>query len=211
MFVRSLALPPSNSSSQTKWCVEACSDCLYLLCWRVLGSSGRFSVVWDGGTDPCLPADILAWRGKDKGQKRNKINNQKDLAGERDWASHEREEEAQVHSSDWTSLCHFWCATHPCLWGCHAARVTDKEGFLVALWCTITRRDVRPRWWCVRRQRDRWLTGVLGWNRKTESVQRRRKERDHYDALLQIQLSYTYVKKCIITGCTSSHENPNPA
>lgn len=56
---------------------------LYLLCWRVLGSSGRFSVVWDGGADPCLPEDILAWRGKDKWQKRNEINNQKDIPGER--------------------------------------------------------------------------------------------------------------------------------
>lgn len=54
------------------------SDRFYLLCWRVLGSSGRFSIVWDRGADPCLPEDILPWRGKDKRQERNENKIQKD-------------------------------------------------------------------------------------------------------------------------------------
>lgn len=153
---------------ETKQCVRVISDSVYLLCWRVLGSSGRFSALWDRGTGPCLPEDILPWRG---GNRRREWNENKDKKERVNY----KQKETFIYSSNCIFLCYFLvCATHPRLWGCDAARVQAQQRFLVALWRAVPWRDVWSRWWCIRRQRDGRLTGVLSWNRKTEWVRRKR-------------------------------------
>lgn len=127
--------------------------CFYLLCCRVLGSSGRLSVVWEMGSDPCLPADMLPWRKEGKRQIEN------------------RNKQIQQVKSDFQGRKTFnWLRrpTYPCLCGRHIGLVNAHKWFLVVLRGTITWWDIRPWGWWIWRQRNGRLIGVLGWKKTTE-------------------------------------------
>lgn len=114
----------------------------YLLCCRVLGSSGRFSVVWDKEAEPGFPEDMLPWKGKNRWRGRSYANENKEAR------THVVENHADKMGQmraviTQLSLCYFfgfqgspWFAR---TWCCQDARPNETSGCSVACRSAATR------------------------------------------------------------------------